>query len=217
MTDKDKIKKYLDLKGISKNRFYTETGLSMGFLDSGRSLGVDKAKIIMNTYTDINLDWLVMDRGPMLKEQLICQDEQNKELCAHESKKGIPLIPVDAMAGYAVSGDSAIMEYDCEKYVIPNFRGADFLIPIKGNSMYPKFVSGDIVACKNLPIDTFFQWGKVYVLNTIQGALVKRIQKAQNIDQVVLVSENKDDYPPFELANSEIHSVALVVGVIRLV
>ena len=46
MTEKEKIKMYLENQGISKNKFYQVTGLGIGFLDSGKSLGVDKLKII---------------------------------------------------------------------------------------------------------------------------------------------------------------------------
>ena len=66
MNEKEKIKYYLENKGISKNKFYTQTGLSVGFLDSGNSLGVDKARIIINTYPDINLEWLVLGKGKMI-------------------------------------------------------------------------------------------------------------------------------------------------------
>ena len=68
MTEKEKIRKYLDYKGISKNKFYLATGLSMGFLDSGKSLGVDKLKIIISIYPDLSLDWLILDRGQMTRE-----------------------------------------------------------------------------------------------------------------------------------------------------
>ena len=69
MGEKEKIKKYLEYKGISKNKFYVRTGLSVGFLDSGNSLGVDKARIILNIYSDLNPDWLILDKGEMLKPE----------------------------------------------------------------------------------------------------------------------------------------------------
>ena len=69
MTDKERIKQYLDYKRISKNKFCTQTGLSIGFLDRGKSLGLDKARIIINTYQDMSLEWLVMGTGPMLRSQ----------------------------------------------------------------------------------------------------------------------------------------------------
>lgn len=69
MSDKEKIKQYLEYKGISKNKFYTQTGLSVGFLDSGNSLGVDKLRIIISVYSDINLEWLITGKGGMIKTE----------------------------------------------------------------------------------------------------------------------------------------------------
>lgn len=129
--------------------------------------------------------------------------------------EGIPLIPIDAMAG-VLSGEQTVLEYECERYVVPVFKGADFLIPVKGSSMYPKYSSGDIVACQRVPMtDLFFQWNKVYVIDTTQGALIKRIKPGSDKDHVLIVSDN-EKYDPFELPYSAIHAVALVIGVIRL-
>ena len=129
-------------------------------------------------------------------------------------KEGIPLIPIDAVAGFG-SGESSVFEYECERFVIPVFRDAEFLISVRGSSMQPKYNSGDIVACKRLPISTFFQWNKVYVLDTKQGALIKRIKQGSDNDHLLIISDNPT-YPPFELHKSEIHALAIVIGVVRL-
>ena len=119
------------------------------------------------------------------------------------------------MAG-ALTCEQTALEYECERYVGPMFKGADFLIPVKGSSMYPKYNSGDIVACKRVSMtDIFFQWNKVYVIDTDQGALIKRIKPGSAPDRILIVSDN-DKYDPFELPYSAIHAVALVIGVIRL-
>lgn len=131
------------------------------------------------------------------------------------SKVGIPLLPIEAMAG-ALTSEQTVLEYECERYVIPVFKGADFLIPVKGSSMYPKYSSGDIVACQRVPMsDLFFQWNKVYVIDTTQGPLIKRIKPGSDKDHVLIVSDN-EKYDPFELPYSAIRAVALVIGVIRL-
>lgn len=130
------------------------------------------------------------------------------------NNESIPLIPIEAMAGFG-TGEAQVMLYDCERFVIPSFKGAEFLIAVKGSSMYPKYSSGDIVACKKLPLDTFFQWNKVYVLDTEQGALIKRIEPGIDDEHLLIVSENPK-YKPFELHKSKINSVALVIGVLRL-
>lgn len=66
MNEKEKIKEYLEFKGIAKNKFYTTTGFSVGFLDSGTSIGADKIKTIIDNYPDLNLKWLVLDEGDMI-------------------------------------------------------------------------------------------------------------------------------------------------------
>ena len=131
------------------------------------------------------------------------------------SQKGIPLIPVSAMAG-AFTSDISVMEYECERYVVPSFEGADFLIPVKGDSMQPTYLSGDLVACQKISLtDIFFQWNKTYVLDTDQGALIKRVCQGSDTDHILLVSDN-ECYPPFELPLSHLHAIALVRGIIRL-
>ena len=133
----------------------------------------------------------------------------------NEDKHGIPLIPIDAMAG-CLTDERTVLDYECERYVVPAFRGADFLITVKGSSMYPRYNSGDIVACKRVPpTDIFFQWNKVYVLDTSQGALIKRVKPGRCDDSLLIVSDNPD-YQPFELPRSSIYSLAIVIGVIRL-
>jgi len=67
MSDKEKIVQYLRYKGISKNSFYKTTGLSVGFLDSGSSLGVDKLRIIIDNYQDLNPLWFFVADSDMIK------------------------------------------------------------------------------------------------------------------------------------------------------
>lgn len=134
-----------------------------------------------------------------------------------EDYAGIPLIPIDAMAGFR-EGDIHVMDYETSMYKVPEFEElrTDFMIRVKGSSMYPKYSSGDTVACKKLNIkDIFFQWNKVYVLSTEQGAIIKRVKKGSDDEHILLVSENPS-YEPFELHLSQIYAIAIVIGVIRM-
>lgn len=130
---------------------------------------------------------------------------------------GIPLIPIDAMAGFGV-GEMSVMEYEVSRYVVPEFEElhVEFMIRVKGSSMQPKYSSGDLVACKRLILnDIFFQWNKVYVLDTEQGALIKRVKKGKDQSHILLVSDNAA-YDPFELSIEKVRAIAIVLGVIRL-
>lgn len=215
-TIKGRILTFLSEKGIKKTEFFQRTGLSdSNFKGKNRSSqpGGDMIVEILTAYPELSPDWLIMGRGEML-----IGESQNHIPTAHQTsnpKEGIPLIPLNAMAG-ALTSSQTILEYDCERYVVPAFKGADFLIPVKGSSMYPKYSSGDIVACQRVPMgNLFFQWNKVYVIDTDQGPLIKRIKPGHDKDHVLIVSDN-EKYDPFELPCSSIYAVALVIGVIRL-
>jgi repressor LexA len=216
-----RLKEYLDYKRINISTFERSVGFSNGAfasqLKNDKTIGVDKLENILKTYPDINGDWLLTGEGEMVKGNIPYMPKEVKSVVNEPElhyAKALPLIPIDAMAGYA-NGDAQVMEYESEKFIVPTFRGADFLISVRGSSMYPKYNSGDIVACKRLTIDAFFQWNKVYVLDTNQGALIKRVRKAHTDDRILIVSDNVK-YEPFELSRADIHALAIVMGVIRL-
>ena len=66
MNSKTRILEFLAFKGVSKNQFYKETGLSNGFLDKTNNIGSDKLEIIISAYRDLNLFWLITGEGKML-------------------------------------------------------------------------------------------------------------------------------------------------------
>lgn len=214
----ERLKEFMDHKGITIAAFERSIGMSNASfgksLKNGKAIGTDKLENILSIYKDINPDWLLTGEGSMLRS-----DEKTDNIpVAHHTEdpnEGIPLLPVDAMAG-AFTGEQQVLEYECERYVVPAFKGADFLIPVKGVSMHPRFSSGDIVACKRLSMDNvFFQWNKVYVIDTDQGPLIKRLKPGSDKEHVLVVSDNTA-YDPFELAISNIYHLALVIGIIRL-
>lgn len=218
VTTKERILHYIECKNIPKSKFYNDLGIKRGLLDSDKlKASVTDVVIakILAIYKDLNINWLLTGEGNMLRTE--SGKEENIPV-AHPSDspmEGIPLIPISAMAG-AFTGEQTVLEYECERFVVPTFKGAEFLISVKGSSMYPKYNSGDIVACKRLPMDDiFFQWNKVYVLDTDQGPLIKRVKPGSDKEHVLIVSDN-EHYEPFELPLNRIYHVALVIGVIRL-
>lgn len=206
--------------GNGKNTVFAEKlGVSEGNI-RGYIKGVlpkaDVLEKIVRTY-ELSPLWLLTGEGNMLNTPKKETEEREKAIATPTTnpQEGIPLIPFSAMAG-ALTGEQTIFEYECERYVVPAFKGADFLMPVKGASMQPTYVSGDIVACQRVPMGgIFFQWNKPYVLDTAQGALIKRIKPGSDKLHVRLISDN-ENYDPFELSISDIHAVALVIGMIRL-
>lgn len=242
----ERIKEYMDHKGISVAAFERSIGMSNASfgksLKNKGAIGTDKLENILSRYSDISPLWLLTGEGNMLKtstagaDEAPCPEEKERKTEKSEEKQrrseknsecssrihklpegsieGIPLIPTSAMAG-AFTSDVSIMEYECEHYIIPDFKGADFLIRVKGDSMQPTYYSGDLVACQKIPMnDVFFQWNKTYVLDTNQGPIIKRVLPGKD-DHICIVSDNTK-YPPFELEKSYLHAIALVRGIIRL-
>lgn len=232
----ERLQYYMQVKGINDNQMTLAADLSVGLLGklkkNGKGMNSTNIEKILLNYSDLSPEWLLTGRGEMLKVNCTPKsqtthikdtekspnDQEKDKPIAHPTnnpKEGIPLIPIEAMAG-ALTSEQTVLEYECERYVVPAFKGADFLIPVKGSSMYPKYSSGDIVACQRISMnDLFFQWNKVYVIDTNQGPLIKRIKPGSDKNHVLIVSDN-EKYEPFELPYSAIYAVALVIGVIRL-
>lgn len=205
----NKIKKARELIGLSQQQFADEAGVSqrdISQLENGKREFINNSIILLlNKYLiDINS---IFDNST---DVVLLSDK------IKYNKKGLPLIPIEAMAGMS-NGDSSALELESEHYYIPEFqKKADYLIRVSGTSMSPKYYNGDVIACKKIPKETFIQWGKVYVMDTIQGALCKRLFKSEKGDKFISVVSDNDKYPPFDMEKKEIRSLAIVIGVIRL-
>lgn len=238
----ERLYQYLSIKGVKPTNFEREIGLSNGYLSAQKkrlaNLGEEIILKITENCRDLSIVWFLTGEGEMLIEKNAQVEkkytpeytpkytpvDQKAELelsrnvpmgeARQVARGGIPLIPIEAAAG-ALSGPLQAMDFECEYYVIPSFKNAEFMIRITGDSMLPKYQQGDIVACQRLSLGTFFQWNNVYVVDSEQGALIKRIKRGSDNEHILLVSENKD-YEPFELALSEINGLGQVIGIVRL-
>ena len=213
----DRLKQFIDQTGLTIASFERSVGMSNNSfgksLKSGGSIGSDKLQKTMSVYPNLSATWLLTGEGTMLTTE-----EAAPAPIAHHidsSEQGIPFIPFDAVTA-ALTSDHIDAAHEFEHYVVPVFQGADFLIPLKGIAMMPTYMSGDIVACQRVPMaDLFFLWGKVYLVTTSQGPLIRRIRPASDDQHVRLVSDNPD-FDPLTLPISALHGVALVIGIIRL-
>ncbi|WP_199866291.1 hypothetical protein [Flavobacterium sp. Root186] len=67
----NRIKQYLDYKGIRVGAFEKVVGMSNGSFASqlkhNKTIGVDKLENILKKYTDIDVEWLLTGEGDMIK------------------------------------------------------------------------------------------------------------------------------------------------------
>lgn len=68
----NRIKTYLDYKGISVAAFEKSIGMSNASfaksLKNGGAIGSDKLERILDTYADLSAEWLLRGQGDMLRE-----------------------------------------------------------------------------------------------------------------------------------------------------
>lgn len=199
---------------FGQNKFEEYCGIPRGTInkikDDGGISTLTLAKIHARC-PEMNLAWLLSGNGSMLVE-----DSWNDVNVDKPQSRAytLPLIPHEAFAGPGLPtyDDLKIEDY----YTVSEFKNSDFLIRVKGDSMTPKYNSGDLVACKRVNETYFIQWGHVYVIYTeSQGIMIKRLQQSEKEGYVKCVSDN-EKYAPFDVPMADIRSIAIVNGAITI-
>lgn len=211
MDVKERIRKYLEYKDISDYRFEKDMSLSKGYLNKAKNPTADVLIKMCGIYTDLSSEWLLRGGGDMIK------DEVSNIAMEQDEGKLIPLYRSEAAAGFGTD-DFAIKPSDIEGYYkIKEFMNADFMLHVRGDSMFPLYKPGDTVAVREIKECKFIQWGKPHLLAArYQGLLIKRLYPGDREDEVAAVSENSEIYPPFKIPIEEITGIALVIGTVRL-
>lgn len=71
MNIKDRLRQYLDLKGITDYRFQKAIGVTNGYLTKGDTIRSDYLEKILIQYKDLNLIWLLTGEGDMISTEII--------------------------------------------------------------------------------------------------------------------------------------------------
>ena len=229
MTTKEKIIKYLNFKNISKRDFYRQTGLSNGFLDSGKHIGSDNIKLIVDNYHDLNLDWLVMDEGEMIKPNVqnlsynenrtksrtfseetknakkVLLSEPKENYKVGERDKLIPLYNDVATIGgtqmiASLDAVSSTTEYIDAGDWFPNATAA---IRHYSDSML-EYPSGCILAIKEVLDLSQLLWGRNYSIETDEIRVTKCLQRSSKEGFLMGYSTNVETYPDGRLKHEPI-------------
>lgn len=199
-TIKERLIEFLEFEKIPKTTFSMKIAYSKTYVNAiSQSIQPDKLLRISQLYPRLNIEWLMVGRGEMIRTE------------NSEEKETRPRIPTSVAAGSLMGFADAIKSYDCEMQpVVKNFPTYDYTIIVKGDSMEPKFEGGDEVAIKK--VTSFIEWGKTYVLDTRDGAVIKRL--FDEGDSFRCVSYNKD-YPDFLVSKADVFGIYKVVGLLR--
>lgn len=77
MNIKDRILQYLEYKGITPYRFSKDTGIANGYLDKKTTVSSEKCARICECYPDLSVEWLIMEKGEMIRKDDTAPDEND--------------------------------------------------------------------------------------------------------------------------------------------
>ena len=211
-TVKHRLVTYLGYKGVSKSEFGRTIGVSSAYVTSMRkSIQPDKLKAISESYPDLNVDWLLTGEGEMLNST-----SQEETTTVQSIPVRIPLIPASAFAG-GVEGfaPETLSLRNCELVISP-IEGAEYAIPITGDSMEPDYADGAIAYIKRINEAAFIPWGHTVILDTENGAFIKRIYPDDQDERFIWAKSINTAYPPMHIPKRSIFRIFRVLGTSRI-
>lgn len=215
-----RIQQFIEIKGISKYKFYQEAGLSNGALDKGENMGSDKCEKIIYAFPELDPDWLLTGRGSMLKSEGVApmgDKEGGKEEVLPEVNyeyKGAPYYNVDFIGGFDLVLNDQTRNPDYYINFAPYNKEGVIWCNITGHSMEPELNNGDFIAMKEMhdPIQ-YLPYGEIYGIVTDSYRTVKRIRMADRDGFVRLIPTNKSpEYAEQEIPVEMIRKVYAVLG-----
>ena len=152
--------------------------------------------------TYLNENWLLTGEGIMIKP-----DQNN--LRPH-----IPSEKATVAAGFIGTSIGSVEESECDMLsVMPFSNKYDFTIQVNGDSMSPTLINGDILACAWLQRNDRLSDRHIYVLDTNEGASVKRVRLSN--DGLLLCHSDNPRYSDFKIELASIIRIAQVIGLMR--
>lgn len=207
-TVKDRLTRFRQYKKLGQGKFEKLSGLSNGYLTQLRKApGSEKLQRILCAFPELNRTWLLTGEGDMLDTS--CNSIEDSQFSSCSDLHLIPLLPVSAQGGSLNDFVVSIKESSCEKIISP-IKGADYAMSVSGESMAPEYPSGSQILIKRIDEKAFIDWGRVYVLDTCNGTVIKRLFPSETAEKVLCKSINPE-FPPFEVLLSDVYAVYRVL------
>lgn len=198
-----KIRECFDYK--SNTEFAEKLGISPQNLNNWFKRETFDAEVIKSKLPKINSEWLLTGFGNMLN-----LDGPTSEIINdHISANMVSLIPVSVQAGRLNDFVQSVAFKDCQLIASP-IKDVDYAIRVSGDSMSPEYPNGSIVLIKRINEKRFIEWGRVYVLDTCNGSVVKKVMPGQDDTNINCISINPD-YPSFLINKSDIRQIFRVL------
>lgn len=209
MTTKARLEEFIRFKGLATSRFESMCHLSNGYVRNLKNqVGDEKLNNILSAFPELSKVWLLTGEGEMLNTDAPVVEQRKQESEENEGKL-IPLLPLSAEGGSLDGFDNlGVSLPDCEVIYSP-IKDADMAITVSGKSMEPDYPEGCRVVVKRINHDLFIEWGREYVLDTINGIVLKTLEPSDDPNFIRCTSLNPDQrrYAPFEIPKESVRGV----------
>lgn len=223
----ERIKEYIDYKGISIAAFEKSIGMSNASfgksLKSGKGIGSDKLEKILKVYTDISSSWLLTGEGTMLKNDTVPPSGATVQPI-HQPRSPEKKMETQSINLYDFKATAGLRELLDNRHAniidtikIPNLPKCDGAIHIIGDSMYPRLRPGDIIFYKELPIDLqSILYGEMYLLSyRIDGddyCVVKYIKRSDKGEPFITLASHNPAHEDTDIDFRCVNAIALIKG-----
>lgn len=210
---KERLKAFLRSEKIKGGDFCESIGVSSGFISAMReSIQPDKLKSIAINYPTLNIEWLLIGVGKMIKS-----DKEKIEPNVNHEFRGTPYYNVDFIGGFDVILNDQTVSPDYYIDFAPYNENGVVWCNITGKSMEPEINSGDIIAMKELTTNIeYLPFGEIYGFVTNEYRTVKKLGKSDKDGYIRLIPTNKsDEFAPQDIPTDMVIKVFSVLGSVK--
>lgn len=214
------LKKVRNALNLTIQDFYTPITKhysNLSSIENGhRRIGKRLSNDIINYY-NLNPGFLETGEGEMFLKVRPYDKKLGPVIFRDGQKKDdVPYFNVNLSELKAVSAD-LFREISPEYYVnYKPFNDCSAYIPIYGDSMYPKFASGDVVAAKEVTNMDVLLWGECYLIIADKTAndliTIKQIFEHPNPSKIILRASNPNFKGDTVIEKSAILKLYLIKG-----
>ena len=188
-------------------------GLSKGYVSQIMGGKREPSETIVSNlcarFPELNSNWILTGEGEMLQELQILPGDKFID------PNTVPLLPIFAQAGHLTGWSESVTEAECERVISP-VKDVDMAVHIYGESMYPDIPNGSVVYVKRMT-GHFIEWGHAYILDTVDGPLLKYLTPGKTEGTVMCLSANHDPkFHPFEIPMTDVLGIYKVMMCMRM-
>ena len=175
-----------------------------------KSYSIDFLKNMIISYPIININWLISGNGEMLKPE-----GENTSIINYTSV-GNPYYNVDFQGGFELLLNDQTINPEYYINFEPFNQSGAVWCNVSGKSMEPEISNGDKIVLKEVKDwRTFLPMGEIYGVITDEFRTIKRIRKATNPENWLLVPSNPD-YDKQEIPIIKIRAIFQVLGSVKM-